>query len=1097
MKTLVLLAVVLCIAPVGAQNLLKNGSFEGGKRYWYEAKEHKIVQGGAEGEYSIHIEKGRVQSAAFELKNGVPVTLSFSAKAEVPTTIGWQLTPCAREIGMKNGLTWGMKGKHPVPITTEWKRYSFTFTPTVPQDGFWPRPTYMVQIGDNDKPFLLDAVTVAYEAGAEKYVPRRAIEVQVDTPDFVGYDKPEANTFAKGAMVNLVGSTHNPGAAPRNLIVRWQLFDYEGEKPVGEKIEKQISVAPGKTVTQSVPMTLSRTGLVLARFSAIENGAVIDSSDLPLTSLPYPKSATKTDARERFGASFFGVPSAQKAARLGMAWSRWFPHTKWQDHQPDGPDKFHWFDKELDALEAMGISSHLVLYGWPKWIMESGEGKHPLPKDMRWAPDDPRWQDLTPQCAWDNYMIETAKHYKGRAVVYEIENEPEFDGWDKYKDEYALFTIRSARLLKSVDPTCKVMVDNVYGVPSGLNEHFLRKGGGKYIDIISWHDYHEGWLGTGTDIKRMKDRLEALGCGHIEIWFNEGWAYTNTIVDEPALALTHHTAAESTNAMVDSLAEMTVSGQEKTIIFHSGYNEHGMSFWDYYGPGTMLWDYNDYPLPLVPAWNTLIHHVGLSKAVAWVRPPGANFCIFEDLRNKRGVMVAYTDKDAKNDVTVPLPFAGAIIEDCMGNAAPLQGNKLVLSKTGRPVFIYTADKTSGATFNTKLAPLDRKNASFVSASSFGLPPAWEGSKAETSDGNPAQANNKPIWQLNQIWPPDPTKNQNYRPLIWRNGWWVTKSDDSGGQPKVEKRNSDLRLEFRAASGEPRAERIAALSFIAPQDGTFTLSGNVALKLWDGNVPVRLQLLKKSTDGAAEIASIDLKKDGSVPLMQTVTLKSGEELVIVPRPGGGFTGGDITLRDLKLTLGGGAAGALYKLPASWEDAQKGSAQNNPIKVGEQAIWRLDQLWPDKPIFTENYAPMIWSGTEWKATQHEQGGQPAVKVENGNVNFSVRGSWTGNEGQKTAALVFIAPQSGIYKISGIAKSQPWEGGAEKFRLALLKKDTQRAAELKVLELPRDGTLVPFEITVELTAGHELVFLPLMPDWHNATNTSIEKLSVQKTE
>jgi hypothetical protein len=39
-------------------------------------------------------------------------------------------------------------------------------------------------------------------------------------------------------------------------------------------------------------------------------------------------------------------------------------------------------------------------------------------------------------------------------------------------------------------------------------------------------------------MQRMKNRLKEMGCGHIEIWFNEGWAYTNTAVDEPALALT-------------------------------------------------------------------------------------------------------------------------------------------------------------------------------------------------------------------------------------------------------------------------------------------------------------------------------------------------------------------------------------------------------------------------------------------------------------------------------------------------------------------------------------------------------------------------------
>ena len=94
------------------------------------------------------------------------------------------------------------------------------------------------------------------------------------------------------------------------------------------------------------------------------------------------------------------------------------------------------------------------------------------------------------------------------------------------------------------------------------------------------------------------------------------------------------------------------------------------------------------------------------------------------------------------------------------------------------------------------------------------------------------------------------------------------------------------------------------------------------------------------------------------------------------------------------------------------------------------------------------------------------------------------------------MFIAPDSGLYRVSGVARSKPWEGGAKIFRLSLRKKDTQRAAEVKLLELPRDGAPIPFELTVELTAGHELVFLPLMPDWHNATTTTIANLKISRS-
>lgn len=41
---------------------------------------------------------------------------------------------------------------------------------------------------------------------------------------------------------------------------------------------------------------------------------------------------------------------------------------------------------------------------------------------------------------------------------------------------------------------------------------------------------------------------------------------------------------------------------------------------------------------------------------------------------------------------------------------------------------------------------------------------------------------------------------------------------------------------------------------------------------------------------------------------------------------------------------------------------------------------------------------------------------------------------------------------------------------------------------------GTPVPLDFEVELSGGHELVFLPLVPDWHNAT-TTLEGLSLER--
>ena len=792
----------LTSAADAPQNLLRNGSFEGGLLYWHgvEPDKHKLVHGGAAvGEYALRIDKGYVMSAPFVARPGEALTVSFFVKGDKPGTVDVSLPPSAREVGQKSNRLWSKGAGQTAEFGTKWKRVSFTWKADVPQDGFWPNPHYLVQIGGgNSSPFIIDGITVVQgTTGTPVYVPRSEIEIVADCPDLPGYEGAKANLFERGASPRVTAHVSNPGATPRDVLVRWQLFDYEGERPIGDAVEKKCTIAPGATISESAPMKLVAVGMVLARVSVRSGQTEIDRSDLPLTSLPYPKAATKPDWRERFGGSFAGgLGCVEKFQRLGFGWIRWRPHMNGEDHLPKPPQAgeawaWHWFDKELDEQETHGCSTHCVLYPPPKWIMEKG---NPLPKDMRWPADDPRWDDLGVATVWDKFVAGAVTHYQGRSLVYEIENEPEFDGWDKMKEQYAKFTVRTARLIKQTDPKARVMVDNVYGIPSGVNAAFFKAGGLKLIDVMSWHDYHEGWLADAVSLRRMRQNMDEAGGRHVEIWFNEGWAFTNTAVDEP-IACTHLTSAQSTNAIVDCVAELTVSGQDKTILFHTAYEAHGMSFWDYSGPGTMLWDWYNNPLPLVAAWNVLSHHIGLSERVAFIRPEGANLCIFQDQRNSRGVIIAYADRDARADVTVELPLDQLIVEDAMGNAAPLQGRQLQLSKTGRPVFIYSRDATAGKSFAEKLLPLDRKNASFVSSAGtlYKLPAAWDGQAKGSAQGNPIAAGGKAIWRIDQVWPDKPMFSENYTPLPWSGTEWKAEKHQQGGPTRRADREWQDRL----------------------------------------------------------------------------------------------------------------------------------------------------------------------------------------------------------------------------------------------------------------------------------------------------------------
>ena len=892
------LIALAALAPIQADeapaNVLRNGSFEGGLLYWHNVQPtmHRLVEGGAPaGRFALRIEDQFVMSAPFACQRGGPVTVSLFAKGDRAGRLGVQVPPSAREMGQQAGRLWTAEATQQRPLTTDWQRYRFTFPADVPAHPFWPLPHYMVLL-QADVPVEVDGVVVTLaDAGTAEYVPRRPLEIVCECPSLDTYAA-DGNLREPGASLPVRAHVSNPSAAPRDVTVRWQWFDWTGATRLAPPADVATTIPADSSITLERTMTLPAKGCVLARVSVLAGGDEIDRSEHPVTSLPYPRPPRPADVRERFGGSFFGEHSARLGSRLGFGWSRWLPRGKWHAFQPTA-DAFVWPDDEVALLERLGLATHLVLYGWPEWIMDAD---HPLPRDMRWPADDPRWDDLSATTAWDRFVVAIVEHYRGRPVIFEIANEPELDRWqDGFQAEYVRFNARTARLIKRTDPKARVMVNNVYSIPSGLNHRLLEATGGKDIDVVSWHDYRSGALADAADLRRMRASLDALGGEHLEIWFNEGWGFTNTAVDEP-IACTHLTSAASTAAQLASVAEVTAAGQEKTVLFHTAYGDHGMSFWDYSGPGTMLWDWYDQPLPLVAGWNVLCHHVGLSDRVGLVQPTGARCCVFEDLRNGRGVVVAFAaGADSDNTLTLPRVPDGLVAEDTMGNVAPQTTAAVALPPLGAPIYLH-AQGMSGADWLDLLAPLDRRNRSFAEGGVYELPATWDGAV-----GNPAAAGDLPLWRLEQVWPPDPARTGNYRPLVWQAGWWTAPADGFGGQPKVERNDAGLRMELRAAHGEPAAERIAALVFVAPEAGTYALSGAASLRFWDGGGDARLEILQRTALGAGEIAEVPLspKSPAALPELD-IPLAAGGELVLLPRFSGRYTGGDVTLTDLKVT-----------------------------------------------------------------------------------------------------------------------------------------------------------------------------------------------------
>lgn len=894
------------------ENLIRNGNFEGGMLYWHDQKGKEIVEGGKVGKYAYRMNEGYSFSAPMMLERDQTYTISLWAKTlEGKGRVNIGMPPMARETAASAKRVFSKEASKSTEIGPEWSRVSVSFKSDVKPTGFWPQPSYGVTVsGSKGSPILVDGVTVVKgNEGTADYIPRAEIEVVADPTNLPGYRGAAGNMYKKGATATLNGYVSNPGSKPQEIGVRWQLMDYEGVTAHADPVDTKIKLGAGETKVVPVSLPLSANGTVLARLTAFDsNGAKIDSSDMPLTSLPYEKAATKPNYEERFGGSFAGgVECLERMQRIGFGWTRWWANQKWHDYEPK-QGQYEWSNDKFQQAFDLGISCHVVLYGWPEWIMDKN---HPLPRDMRWKADDPKWDDLTVMTAWDRYVKAAVENFRGKSVVFQISNEPGHDKWMKDGNnlaaEYVKFNLRTARLIKQTDPKAQVSVNNVYLNPCPENGKLLDSKDLKNFDVWSWHDYRAGRLGDETTMKRMLSMLKGAQGEHLETWFTEGWAFTNTLVDQPP-GPTHLTSLESTHAIMNSVAELTACGHDKMVLFHLMYGQHGMSFWDYSGPGVMIYDWYSYPTALVGGWNVLCHHIGLSEQIGFARPPGGNFCVFTDKRNDRGVMIAFADPNAKEDATINLPIAGLTAEDIQGNPVKWDGKKLTLSKTGRPVVLFTAKGGTGKHLLAALEPMDRKHLGFVSTGEGGtkiykLPDVWEGTTKKSSEGNPAMSSGKPVWRVDHLFPNDAIMPGNYKPMVWGNQRWEAPDHQQGGHPSLELKNGVLRMGTMGPwSGEFNYKKQTALTFIVPDSGQYRIRFTAHSEPWGGTkADAFISVMKRDEQRVGEVKKFALKADKTrVDVDIEVDAARGHELVILaemPNPNGST---NITLTDLTVT-----------------------------------------------------------------------------------------------------------------------------------------------------------------------------------------------------
>ncbi len=690
-------------------NLLRNGSFEGSGRYWSGATDAMLdTKNPAFGRYSLKLsedptpegqrKKGEgprtstdIRAGSFYLERDREVTVSLSIRAETKQGIMLWLFPSNRQTAQNLKLLWDHDAAKYFEAGPEWKRVSFKAKYNIPVEKWFQSHIFMLNISAKD--VWIDGVSVSYTDGEKSYEPRARVEVAADALDLPGYRSEKGNLFDPGEIVKIRGSVNNPGSKPQKVNLQWQLYDYTGTSKHGAALRKTFTLAPGATETATVPMPLVGRGLILARVSALsEDGELLDKSDFPFTVLAHPQANTVQDPNERIGIGMRGPHTLALAQKIGFRWTRWYGNVGWGDVQRKGPNEWEWPDAQLKDLEQRGVLPVFVLYeGIPEWARDKNENG--LPRDMKWGVNDARWDDLKIKTNFDKYVERAVERYKDKPYVWELSNEPDL-GVTLTPDLHYRLAVRTSKIIKRIKPDAIFMVNSTLGRQTEYFQRFFELGGARDIDVYTWHDYHPRKIGDAGKIRRLRQMIDAYGPNKAKIWFDEGFTFVNSATDYASPEVIPSGSVEVANWMVTNWADMFAAGVEKCIVFAIGYDQHGKSLWDYVGSGTELWDPEGLPTVGVSMWNTMIHHLGLSDLKASFHPAGATLHVFDDRRNKRGVLVAWS----KDERTLKVPIRGLMLEDVTGNAwpAPSEGaNSVVkLEKGEQPLYVYTKGNQS-------------------------------------------------------------------------------------------------------------------------------------------------------------------------------------------------------------------------------------------------------------------------------------------------------------------------------------------------------------------------------------------------------------------
>lgn len=198
------------------------------------------------------------------------------------------------------------------------------------------------------------------------------------------------------------------------------------------------------------------------------------------------------------GSSPFGIQAGTledslvaRASEIGVKWTRL--GASWPSIEKEkGIYSWDETDKAFSIALKNGITPFITIGGGNKLYSKLSGYDDPALAEIYGLSPEPPIKDPAAMEAFLKFVKATVERYKGQIKYWEVWNEPNHRNyWGSEPDgkEYGKLLLETAKLIKQIDPDCKVIGGSMAGINPKFADDFLSTGSGKYIDIISYHNY--------------------------------------------------------------------------------------------------------------------------------------------------------------------------------------------------------------------------------------------------------------------------------------------------------------------------------------------------------------------------------------------------------------------------------------------------------------------------------------------------------------------------------------------------------------------------------------------------------------------------------